>query len=179
MPADRANALPKPRHQKRWSGLPEEKRARLREEVIKAKQEGRDISGRALARLVGVDPETATRHKRIVMEDLRQPLVPGKASDRTLLETFTEAAHNFGSLALNISRVQLAKMQDGVQLDTSLVQILTAAGITLDKVATMRKEDQAAIWSMVLKADDAAALDRILGELQREYARLTASPMGA
>jgi hypothetical protein len=162
--------------------LPESTREALRERIVAARATGERLSARQLARELSIDPHTASKYLKRITVDLNAPMA-SKGRDtglrRDLLDVLDEVAENFAGVALDQSRRLRAQLLEGQTLDASMVQVLTALGITLDKLSALRKEEQTALYQRVLRADNEEALDQVIAEIEQRYARLLASPMGA
>ena len=162
--------------------LPESTREALRDRIVQARATGQRLSARQLARELSIDPHTASKYLKRITTDLDAPMALRHRDTglrRDLLDVLDEVAENFAGVALDQSRRLKAQLLDGQTLDASMVQVLTALGITLDKLSALRKEEQTVLYQRVLRADNEEALDQAIAEIEARYQRLQSSPMGA
>ena len=86
-------------------------------------------------------------------------------------------AENFAEAAHTVSRSLLAAAREGGALDVSVVQLETALGISLDKLALMRREEQSQIYQRVLKESSHEVLEALIKQQDAEIQRLLAVGM--
>ncbi len=168
--------------------------SRIREVAADLRVQGRKVTSRAVAPLVPCAEGTARKYLRAIEDELRvmqeNPVVLTSESGggnsltkqqrlvrRDLVSVMEESADNFAATVLTVSRRMAEAARTGQELDVSVVQLATAAGITLDKLTLMKREEQSQVFQRVLKEDAPEVLDAMIEQLDAEIARMESSPM--